>query len=207
MRKHKPHYIIHLAATPLAKMQNLKVEEGLRGPVIATSYILEIIAYLKETGELKDFKKFIYTSSSMVYGNFKSDSAKEDDETEPINLYGTMKLAGESIAKGMCRTFNIPYNIIRPSAVYGPTDINKRVTQIFIDDAMAGRALKVEGGNEEKLDFSYVKDVAHGFVLAALSEVSGEIFNITGGEGRSLLEYANLIKKYYPNAKIEVKPR
>jgi UDP-glucose 4-epimerase len=205
--RHKPEYIIHLAANPLTKMQNLRIEEGLGGPVISTSYILEIIHYLRETGELKDFKKFVYTSSSMVYGTFKSDIAKEDDGTEPINIYGTMKLAGEIITKGLCRIFKIPYNVVRTSAVYGPTDINKRVSQIFIDNAIAGKALTIHGGDDEKLDFSYVTDVAHGFVLATLSDVSGEIFNITGGEGRSLLEFANIIKKYYPNLKIEIKPR
>ena len=207
IRKHKPQYIIHLAATPLAKMQNLRVEESFGGPVKSTAYILEIVDYLKGTGELEGFKKFVYTSSSMVYGNFKSDIAKEDDEAEPVNIYGTMKLTGEIITKGLCRTFNIPHVIIRPSAVYGPTDMNKRVTQVFIDNAISDKKLEVCGGDEEKLDFSYVKDVAHGFVLAAFSDVSGEIFNITGGRGRSLLEYVNIIKKYYPNLKIEAKPR
>ena len=64
--------------------------------------------------------------------------------------------------------YEIPYTIIRPSAVYGPTDMNRRVTQIFIEKAMLNQKITV-AGRDEKLDFTYVKDIARGFVMAALS--------------------------------------
>ena len=50
-----------------------------------------------------------------------------------------MKLSGEVITKGLCKFFKIPFSIIRPSAVYGPTDMNNRVSQIFIEKALEGK--------------------------------------------------------------------
>ena len=77
-----------------------------------------------------------------------------------------MKLAGEIITKGMCKQYNIPYTIIRPSAAYGPTDMNQRVTQYFIEKAMAGEELTIHG-KDEKLDFTYIEDLVDGCILAA----------------------------------------
>ena len=77
-------------------------------------------------------------------------------------------MACESLIKGFGTRFGIDYTIIRPSAVYGPTDANLRVSQIFVDSAFNGKELVIEGGGEATLDFTYIDDIAQGFVLAAL---------------------------------------
>ena len=84
----------------------------------------------------------------------------------------------------MCNFYNIEYSIVRPSAVYGPTDMNNRVTQIFLDKALKGEKLKIEG-KDEKLDFTYIEDIAEGFYLAATHPVENQIFNITYGKARN----------------------
>ena len=56
-----------------------------------------------------------------------------------------MKLAGEIVTKGLCNFYKIPYTIIRPSAVYGPTVINRRVSQIFIENALDGMTISSNG--------------------------------------------------------------
>ena len=102
----------------------------------------------------------------------------ENDQLNPKELYGTMKLAGEITTKGLCTFYNIPYTIIRPSAVYGPTDMNQRVTQYFIEKALAGDKLSIHGKNE-KLDFTFVEDLAEGCILAARSKKGiNQIFNM-----------------------------
>ncbi len=197
IEKYRPKYIFHLAALPLAKIENLSASEALEGSVIATKNILEIIHHMKETSNY-NISRFIYTSSSMVYGDFKKNSVNEKTETNPKDIYGTMKLAGETVTKGLSKSYNINYTIIRPSAVYGPTDMNNRVCQIFIEKAIKGDVINVKG-KDEKLDFTYVEDLAQGFILSAVnSKGKNETFNITYGSSRSLYDLVNILQKYFP---------
>lgn len=196
LKKYKPHIIIHLAALPIANISNDYPEEARRN-------ILEgIITLMDVIRELKLKTKVIYTSSSMVYGDFLRNKkgnimpAKEDQQCNPICLYGAMKLAGEHIAKVYSRRFNIPLVIIRPSAVYGPTDCNRRVTEIFADNALHGKEIILDNGGLHQLDFTYVDDVVQGFVLASKSKKAiGETFNITAGRGREIREIPKILQK------------
>lgn len=204
--KYRPLYIFHLASVPIAKLDNLNTEEALEGSVEGTSNIMEVIGQLSKRDGYK-VKRFVYASSSMVYGDFVSDMATEEHPTNPREIYGTMKLAGEVVTQGLGRYFDIPTTIIRPSAVYGPTDMNRRVSQIFIEKAFMGEKLKVHGA-DEALDFTYVKDVVNGFILAATSEQGvGEVFNIAYGKAHTLLEYVICLQKSFPNLQYEITER
>lgn len=197
IEEHNPECIIHLAGLPLASKSNIYVEEALEG-VKATGTILQVIHDLgKKT-------RFIYTSSSTVYGNFEYDPADENHPKNPRGVYAGVKLAGENITKSFCTQFYIPYIIIRPSGVYGPTDINKRVIQIFIENALQGKEIIVKDPTSA-IDFTYAKDTAQGFVLAALKkDVKNKTFNITYGKGRTLGELAIIIKKHFPTLKVKM---
>lgn len=204
--KYKPKYIIHLAALPLAKLENLNSEEALEGSVVSTASIIETINNVKNNTRYK-FERLVYASSSMVYGDFKSSNVSETHHTNPKEIYGTAKLAGEILCKGLCNFYKIDYSIVRPSAVYGPTDMNNRVTQIFVDKAINGEKLKIEG-KDEKLDFTYVKDIAKGFYLAATHpKAKNEIFNITFGKARKLIDYVKILKKNFKELEFKVYPR
>ena len=206
IEKYRPLYIYHLAALPLAKIDNINTQEGIEGSVESTSNILEIIGQMKELNGYCP-KRFIYTSSSMVYGDFISDVANEDHPTNPKELYGTMKLAGEIITRGLGNFYDIPTVIIRPTAVYGPTDMNRRVSQIFIEKAMAGQKLTIQG-KEEALDFTYVKDVAAGFVLCAIHDNAvNQTFNIAHGKAHRLLDYVLCLKKHFPDLEYDIAER
>lgn len=204
--KYKPKIIIHLAALPLAKLDNLNVEEALEGSVQSTSNIIESIANLKKNLNY-NFSRFVYASSSMVYGDFKSDIINENHPTNPKEVYGSAKLAGEILTKGLCKFYGIDFSIVRPSAVYGPTDMNNRVTQIFLDKALKNQTINVQG-KDEKLDFTYVKDIANGFYLAAIKTGGkNETFNITYGKAQKLIDYVKILKKYFPNLRYKITKR
>lgn len=201
LREHQPEIIIHLAALPIATESNKNSEEAKTINLDGTINILEVIR------DCPFIKRFVYTSSSMVYGDFKYSPADENHPTEPIEVYGATKLAGEILTKAYGHRYKIEWTIIRPSAVYGPTDSNRRVTQIFVENGLAGKKLVMHGSGDSKLDFSYVKDVAHGFVLAAKSQKAAyQIFNITAGQGRSLREYVQILRKKVPEIEVEEKP-
>jgi UDP-glucose 4-epimerase len=131
----------------------------------------------------------------MVYGNFKdpyNNGIDENHPTNPIGQYGIMKLAGEWLVRDYHRRTNMAYTIIRPSAVYGPLDVEDRVISKFILTAMRGGVLNVNGANET-LDFTYVDDAANGIVAAALSSDSdNSTYNITKSHSKTLLEAAEL---------------
>jgi nucleoside-diphosphate-sugar epimerase len=204
--KYRPEYIFHLAALPLAKIDNINTQEGLEGSVESTSNILEIIGQMKKKDGYCP-KRFIYTSSSMVYGDFISDAATEDHPTNPKELYGTMKLAGEILTRGLGNFYEIPTVIIRPTAVYGPTDMNRRVSQIFVEKAIAGEKLKVYG-REEALDFTYVKDVAAGFILCATHpNAVNQTFNIAHGKAHTLMDYVLCLQRYFPDLEYDIVER
>lgn len=195
LMKYKPKYIFHLAALPLAKINNLNSQEALEGTVQSTTNMIEIISHMEDYAP----ERFVYTSSSMVYGDFVQDIATEEHPTNPKEIYGTMKLAGENVTRGLCGFYKIPYTIIRPSAVYGPTDMNRRVSQIFIEKAFRDEQINIQG-KDEALDFTYVKDTAMGFVLAATHKAGiNETFNITYGKAHTLYEFVTCLQKHFPD--------
>jgi len=201
LRKYKPEKVVHTAALPIATASNEFSEDAMEINLNGTVNVLEAIR------ECSFVKRFIYTSSSMVYGNFEYTPADEKHPTNPIDVYGGTKLAGEILTKAYSKRFDMEYVIIRPSTVYGPTDANRRVSQIFVDNALQSKPLVLENGGTSKLDFSYVEDVAHGFLLALDSpKAANEIFNITKGEGRSIKEFAQILSKIIPNVKMIEKP-
>ena len=142
----------------------------------------------------------------MVYGDF-TDDVTEDAICNPQGQYGIMKLAGEWLVKDYTRRDNLVHTIIRPSAVYGPLDVEDRVISKFLLTAMRGGTLKVNGAGET-LDFTYVEDAADGIVAASLSDnTENKTYNITKSHSRSLLDAANLAVKIVGKGTIECKDR
>jgi len=206
LQKYQPRFIFHLAALPLAKLDNLNSAEAIEGSVESTTNIIEACGFLKESIGYTP-ERFIYASSSMVYGDFQYDPADEKHQTRPKEIYGTMKLAGEVITRGLAGYHHIPYTIIRPSAVYGPTDMNRRVSQIFLEKAILGETIKVYG-EDEYLDFTYVDDIANGFVLSATHDGGiNQTFNITHGKAHTLLQFINELKTHFPDLRYEILER
>lgn len=202
LREFKPEIVINLAAIPLATASNVFFEDAIQINLNGHINLLEAIRF---SGSVE---RFIYASSSFVYGNFQYDPADEKHPTLPIDIYGGTKLSCEILSRSFSEKFGIEHVIIRPSAVYGPTDVNRRVSQIFIENVFTGKPLILHGGGEDKVDFTYVTDAAHGFVLAALSpNAKNEIFNITAGKGRSAKEFAQILTELFPGeVKTEIKP-
>lgn len=204
LESYKPNVIIHLAAVPIASVCDNYPDEGRKNVFELVFSLLETIRWLN-----LDIDRLVYASSSMVYGHFLKEGNKILDATEeqlcsPLGIYGAMKLAGEVLLKAYSRKYNIPYTIVRPSAVYGPTQCNKFVAEIFLESAMRGKTIYLENGGHQQADFSYIEDVAHGFVLAANSPNSeNETINISRGEGRKIRDLAEIVKKLVPEANIE----
>jgi nucleoside-diphosphate-sugar epimerase len=196
--KHKPELVIHLASFPRQKVVNAN-------PCLGSRTMSEGLLNLLENCKKHKVQRFFYASSSMVYGDFQ-DYVTEDDICRPQGQYGIMKLAGEWLVKDY-QKHGIDYTIFRPSAVYGPLDVEDRVISKFLLTAMRGGVLKVNGVNET-LDFTYVDDAANGIVDAVQAELTkNKIYNITKSHSKTLLSAAELAVKLVGKGTIEVRDK
>lgn len=151
---------------------------------------------------------FVFFSSSMVYGNFISPSVSESAPCDPIAIYGAVKLGGEQLVRAYGQVFGIPYTIIRPSALYGERCISRRVGQVFIENAIRGQDLIIMGDGTDLVDFTYIDDLVSGAGLVVREAgAKDQIFNITYGEARSLLDVAELVRSRYPGIAIHFEER
>ena len=150
----------------------------------------------------------IYLSSSMVYGNFDSKDVNEETPCKPIGIYGTLKYSGELLVKAYNQIFDLPYSIIRPSALYGERCVSRRVGQIFIENAIQGLDITINGDGKEKLDFTYIEDLISGIGLCCEKEsAKNQIFNLTYGNSRKINELTEILKKEFPDIKIFYKEK
>ena len=194
-----PEAVVHLASFPRQKVVN-------SNPQLGSRVMSEGLLNLLELSVKHDIKKFVYISSSMVYGDF-ADQVTEDAPCNPQGQYGILKLAGEWLVKDYARRTSLNHVIIRPSAVYGPYDVEDRVVSKFLLTAMRGGTIQVNGSSEA-LDFTYVDDIARGITLATTTEVANNnTYNITRGRSRTLLEAAELAVKIVGQGSIQVNDR
>jgi nucleoside-diphosphate-sugar epimerase len=199
IRDHKPDVVIHMASFPRQKVVNAS-------PALGAQVMMEGLINVLESAKRHKVERVVYISSSMVYGDFE-DQVTEDSECNPIGQYGIMKLAGEQLVKDYHRRGAFDYVIIRPSAVYGPLDVEDRVVAKFMLAAMRGETLKVNGA-EETLDFTYVDDAADGVVSAATRIMSANrTYNITKSHSVSLLDAAEMIVKIVGKGAVEVRDK
>jgi UDP-glucose 4-epimerase len=198
MRTYNPDTVLHLASFPRQKVVNVN-------PQVGSRTMSEGLLNLLEAAKNHQVCKFVYISSSMVYGDF-NDDVTEDAVCNPQGQYGIMKLAGEWLVKDYARKTGMAYMIIRPSAVYGPLDVEDRVISKFILTAMRGGVIKVNGANET-LDFTYVDDAADGIVAATLSKHINKTYNITKSHSKTLLEAAQLAVQIVGQGTIEVRDK
>jgi len=193
--------IIHLASFPRQKIVS-------QNPSLAANVMGTGLVNLLELAKTFHIPKFVYISSSMVYGDFDND-VTEDSECFPIGQYGIMKYMGEWLVKDYTRQGIFDHVIIRPSAVYGEFDVEDRVVSKFMLAAMRGETLKVKGQNEV-LDFTYVDDTAQGIALAATKDIANnKIYNITKADKKlyTLLEAANIAISIAGKGNVQIEGR
>jgi nucleoside-diphosphate-sugar epimerase len=197
--KIKPQVIVHLAAVAHAGRSN-------KDPFSTFDHSLRTLENALDSARDPDInvEHFIFLSSSMVYGNFQKEEVDEKHPLEPIGIYGALKVAGEKMVIAYQQVFDLPYTIIRPSALYGPRCVSRRVGQIFIENALDGDSLRVEGNGMEKVDFTYIDDLVDGIILVITHpEARNQIFNMTYGGSRSIQDLVRIIQRQFPQAQVE----
>ena len=195
-----PDIIIHLAAVSHANKSN-------KDPHSTFDHSFRTLENTLDYAK-KNKTHTIYMSSSMVYGNFESEDVKEDRTCKPIGIYGTLKYSGELLVKAYSDVFDLPYTIIRPSALYGERCVSRRVGQIFIENAIQNLDITINGSGEEKLDFTYIEDLINGIGLCCSNKNAiNQTFNLTYGKSKKINELTEVLKNEFPNIKFFYKEK
>ena len=195
----QPDRVIHLATYPNAKMVARNVADATNNMITATAIVLDLCVKYK-------IERFVFSSSSMAYGEFNGQTPDETVACNPNTLYGSYKHQGERMCEIWHREHGLEYVIMRPSALYGTRDMVVRVISQMTVSALKTGTIQVQGP-DNKLDFSWVEDVADAFARAiVMPEAKNQIFNCTKGRGRKIIEAAELVKQYLNQGEIQTKP-
>ena len=198
--KINPDVIVHLAAVSHANKSN-------KDPHSTFDHSLRTLENTLDYARINK-THLIYVSSSMVYGDFNSKEVSEETTCKPIGIYGTLKLSGELLVKSYNQVFDLPYTIIRPSALYGERCVSRRVGQIFIENAIQNIDITINGSGEGALDFTYIEDLVEGITLCCSNKKAiNQTFNLTYGQSKKINELVDVLTQEFPNVKILYKER
>ena len=181
-------YAFHLAAQAGVRASwGKNFEIYTRNNIEATQRLLE----LYKGGKIQ---KFVYASSSSVYGEAEL-PMREDSLLKPMSPYGVTKLAAESLCYLYFKNYQVPVISLRYFTVYGPRQRPDMAIHRFVQAVLNGEEITVYGDGEQTRDFTYVDDVIEATLLAANSDVVGEVLNIGGGGRVSVNELITIIEK------------
>jgi nucleoside-diphosphate-sugar epimerase len=190
-----PEIIIHLAAVSHANRSN-------KDPHSTFDHSLRTLENSLDYARINK-THLIYISSSMVYGNFNSTNVTEETPCNPIGIYGTLKLSGELLVKSYNQIFDLPYTIVRPSALYGERCVSRRVGQIFIENAIQNIDITINGDGNDQLDFTYIEDLIEGLTICCLKkEALNQTFNLTYGDSRRINDLIKILREEFPNINV-----
>ena len=182
-------WIFHIAAQPGVRPSwGTSFEDYTRNNVLATQHLLEL------SRESRRLRRFIYASSSSVYGQTGTEKVAETNPTAPYSPYGVTKLAGEHLCSLYASNFGIPVASFRFFTVYGPRQRPDMAFNRLLTAALTGKAFQLFGDGSQERDFTYVSDVIDGLMLAATNENCRGVFNIGGGHVISLNEVIALLQ-------------
>ena len=181
----KPQIVVQLAAVSHANKSN-------KDPYNTFDHSMRTLENALDASR-ESVEHFVFFSSSMVYGHFKQSVVDEETACEPLGIYGALKYGGEKLVIAYNQVFDLPYTIIRPSALYGERCVSRRVGQIFIENAIQNLDININGNGEDKLDFTYIEDLVNGISNCCENKKAlNETFNITYGKGRKINELVEI---------------
>ena len=176
-----------------------RVQPSIKNPVeYEMNNTISTVNILKASVE-SNVRRFIYSSSSSVYGNQTNLPLKEDFKTNPLSPYGAQKLYGEILCKTFSKVYGLETVSLRYFNVYGEKQnidgAYALVIGIFLNQRSNEKSLTIRGDGSQRRDFTYVGDAVRANILASKSEHvgSGEIINIGNGKNKSINEIASYV--------------
>ena len=192
-RKYKFKIIIHLAAQPGVRYSLNQPNQTLYNNLNSFNNVIEI-------ARLKKVKKFIYASSSSVYGEVKKFPFTEDDYSiRPISVYGASKLSNEIVADVYSKNFKLKCVGLRFFTVYGPYGRPDMAYYSFLNSLKNNKTIKVFNNGNMLRDFTYIDDVIYGIIKVIKAKFTNmhEVLNIGKGNPDKLMDLINYLEENY----------
>jgi nucleoside-diphosphate-sugar epimerase len=146
---------------------------------------------IAEAMQLGWAKKCILISTHSVYGRSTGTPFSEVDVAQPMNFYGVLKLQQEQTLLAYARAFGIDVTVLRMALMYGEAERADATPRRFVEMALAGQTIRLEGGGRVTRDFNYVGNAVDAIELALdAKDTQGEIYNISSGENISIRDLA-----------------
>jgi nucleoside-diphosphate-sugar epimerase len=182
-------YIFHAAAQPGVRASwGSSFDVYVRDNILATQHLLELCKAHKV------LTRFIYSSSSSIYGDAEALPTPEDSIPKPVSPYGVTKLAGEHLCQLYHKNYGIPTICLRYFTVFGPRQRPDMAFHKFIRAMLSGEAIEVYGDGEQSRDFTYVQDVIRANIIALEKDTVHSVFNIGGGNQATVNEVIDILQ-------------
>ena len=151
---------------------------------------------LEAAKDAKYLKRFVYASTSSVYGDAETLPTGESICPQPVSPYGITKLAAERLCGLYCKNFGVPFTALRYFSVYGPRQRPDMAFHKFFRSVLRDEAIPIYGDGQQTRDFTFVGDVvAANLAASKVPEAVGEIFNIGGGSRVGLMQIIDTMEK------------
>ncbi|MFT5315029.1 MAG: nucleoside-diphosphate-sugar epimerase [Candidatus Krumholzibacteriia bacterium] len=164
--------------------------------VMATQRLLEACT----NAEVKDtLVRFVYSSSSSVYGDQADLPVNEQALPQPRSPYGVTKMAAEHLCVLYSMNFGVPTSSLRYFTVFGPRQRPDMAFRKYIEAALDGRTFEVYGDGSQTRDFTYVGDAVRSNLLAVSCDAAWEVFNTGGGSRMVFSDTLSMLQKILKN--------
>ena len=155
---------------------------------------IRVTQKLLEASKGLPLKKFIYASSSSVYGLTPTLPMLETNPVQPLSPYGVSKLAAEQLCFLYHKNFGVPTTSLRFFTVYGPSQRPDMAFHKFFKALAEDREIVVFGDGQQTRDFTFVDDIVQASLAALVSGKPGETYNVGGGHRKKLADVIRLME-------------
>lgn len=191
--KHKPHYVMHLAASSHVDNSIKNPKDFIKDNIQGTYNLLQVSYEYYKKLKKKHLFKFHYISTDEVYGSLgKKNLFNEKSNYLPNNPYSASKASGELLVRSWNKTFGLPTIITNCSNNYGPFQHSEKLIPVVILNALSNKKIPVYGNGNNIRDWLYVEDHAEALLTVIIKGKIGSSYNI--GDSNELTNI-KIIKK------------
>mgnify|MGYP003112614992 FL=1 len=195
-------YVINIAAESHVGNSIIDSEEFISSNVVGVQNLLDLIRHKPENCSKRPV--FLHFSTDEVYGDIISGEHIETDILKPSNPYSASKAAADMLVLAWARTYNIKYNIIRPTNNYGIGQYPEKLIPLAIKNLQRGNKIRLHDGGTPVRNWLHASDTASAVISIIENGKINEIYNVAGGFEQTNIETVKkIIKHYYKNKKYE----